>query len=361
MASKKQVTPEEFAAIAGDVSLEDAERYLKMGKNNLELALNYFFNKKDKTTKPPPEEAPKPMTLLQKLQEGNKKQAHVEKLVKELTSDVPRSSQNDPKKKSTASKYTSPSPSTHGGNSQKSSNAKQGTSTVSKNGGSVSKRGSETKTPDNKDRLENFFRFGSMNSQPETQKKIATPSTAISKGVIEEDRIEDISIDSMAIEDHPKLNNNLFASLNAEPVKNAIDEVKRLEEKAISEFKRHCSMTAELNTDAIEIETSGGDVIQPPPPQTMNTTKNFKRTFTQFSSIHEENYDFEQSWSKQNTVEQIAMTIEDPARAGEWPKALGNLIVKSSVGSTLKTDIRIGKGRDFYLVINFSAKEMIWS
>jgi len=344
MASKKQVTPEEFAAIAGDVSLEDAERYLKMGKNNLELALNYFFNKKDKTTKPPPEESPKPMTLMQKLQEGGKKQAHVEKLVKELTNDVPRSTQNDSKKKSTVTKYTSPSPSTHGGNSQKSSSAKQGTSTVSKNGGSVtktvSKRGSETKTPDNKERLENFFRFGSMNSQPETQKKIATPSTAISKGVIEEDRIEDISIDNMVIED-PKINNDLIASLHAEPTKNAFEEVKRLEEKAISEFKRHCSMTAELNADSIEIETSGGDVIQPP--QIINTTKNFKRTFTQFSSIHEEDYDFGQSLSNQNAIE---MTIEDPAREGEWPKVLGNLIVKGHIVCSLKTEVKVGKRRE---------------
>ena len=201
MATKKQVTPEEFAAIAGDVSLEDAERYLKMGKNNLELALNYFFNKKDKTTKPPPEEAPKPMTLLQKLQEGNKKQAHVEKIVKELTTDFSKlgksSDKNEQKnKKSTATKYTSPS-TTDGQNSQKSSNAK---STANKNGGSaLSRKGSEVKTPEAKDRLDTFFRFGSFSQQQsEPQKKILTPSTAMSKGaVIEEDRIEDISIDML--------------------------------------------------------------------------------------------------------------------------------------------------------------------
>ena len=122
-----------------------------------------------------------------------------------------------------------------------------------------------------------------------------------------------------------------------------MEEVKKLEAQVVSEFKRHSSMMAELHTDAIEIETSSNDVIRPAP--AMNTTKNFKRTFTQFSSIHEE--DYEMPGPIQEKIEQVAMNIEDPERSLEWPKILGILIVKAHVVSSLKTDVKQGNEKFF--------------
>lgn len=109
----KTPSPADFIAIVGEATLEDAEKYLKMGKNSLEMALNYYYNKKDKTIKPSQSsQSQQPLTLMQKLQEGNKKQAHMEKIVKDLTSGFGRSnskvqaSDNNGKKKSPTKKET---------------------------------------------------------------------------------------------------------------------------------------------------------------------------------------------------------------------------------------------------------------
>jgi len=80
----------EFKIIAGgQVSDEEAIKYLKMGKNNLESALNYYFNKKAKTEKPP--EPQKPTNIFQQLQEGSKKQAKVERIIKDLRNEYSKS------------------------------------------------------------------------------------------------------------------------------------------------------------------------------------------------------------------------------------------------------------------------------
>lgn len=89
MSSIKPESIQEFILIAGDnVSLEEAEKYLKMGKGNMEAALNYFFNKKDKA--PKPSEPEKPRNIFEQLNEGSKNQAKVEKIIKELRKDYSR-------------------------------------------------------------------------------------------------------------------------------------------------------------------------------------------------------------------------------------------------------------------------------
>lgn len=86
MSSISSEAIQEFMLIAGDnVSYDEAEKYLKMGKGNMEAALNYFFNKKDKA--PKPSEPEKPRNIFEQLTEGSKNQAKVEKIIKELRKD----------------------------------------------------------------------------------------------------------------------------------------------------------------------------------------------------------------------------------------------------------------------------------
>lgn len=83
--SSDEILVASFISIAGeDITVDEAKRYLKMGKNNLEAALNYFFNKKIKSEKSTP---PPPANAFQMLQQGSKKQAHVEKIIKDLKQD----------------------------------------------------------------------------------------------------------------------------------------------------------------------------------------------------------------------------------------------------------------------------------
>lgn len=110
----KTPSPADFISIVGEATLDEAEKYLKMGKGSLEMALNYYYNKKDKTIKPSQSsqssQSQQPLTLMQKLQEGNKKQAHMEKIVKDLTSGFGRSNSkiqsNDNNKKKSIDSFS---------------------------------------------------------------------------------------------------------------------------------------------------------------------------------------------------------------------------------------------------------------
>jgi len=84
MSSDKALIDSFIGIVGNEATEEEAIKFLKMGKNNLEAALNYYFNKKVKNDKPI---TPPPSNAFQKLQQGSKKQAHVEKIIKDLRHD----------------------------------------------------------------------------------------------------------------------------------------------------------------------------------------------------------------------------------------------------------------------------------
>ena len=344
MASQTQISPEDFVAIAGDVTLEDAEKYLKMGKNNLELALNYYFNKKDKTFKPY-EEPAKPLTLFQKLQEGGKKQERVEKMVKDLTNESTRYkkiSENVHKKDSTENTTKKNSGASLKSHSQSQSQKTSSKKTVEKNSGnkatnSVQKNSSDTKTPETKNMLNNFF--GSVTKE---NKKPVTPSTG-GKEILEEDKFEGEKSFSMGmiIEDSfasKDIFNKSNSRLDFEDYKHTSEEIRNLEEQVISQFNRQSSLAIELQASdphPMEEEKSENSMFA----TTGKTTKNFKRNFMKFVTMH----DMSNENKSTERTEERAMVIENSVVLEGWPKFLGNLQVKASVISSLKINIQQGK------------------
>ena len=74
-----------FKDIVGvEISDEEASKYVKMGKGNIELSLNYYFNKKQKTQAINAQKEQLSSNWFQKLNEGSKSQFQVEKMIKEL-------------------------------------------------------------------------------------------------------------------------------------------------------------------------------------------------------------------------------------------------------------------------------------
>jgi len=345
MATQTQISPEDFVAIAGDVTIEDAEKYLKMGKYNLELALNYYFNKKDKSIKPL-EEPAKPLTLLQKLQEGGKKQEKFEKFVKDLSNGSTRykkSTENNNKKLPGESQTKKQSTSSIINHSQPQSQKTSNKKTVEKNSGnkgtnSAQKKSSETKTPEAKVLLSNFF--GSFAKE---NKKPVTPSTG-TKEIIEEDKFEEKegSMSMNMIIENSFQSNGLFNHSNSNKLdfgdyKHSNEEIKDLEEQVILQFNRQSSLAIGVEVSephVMEEERIENNVIT----TTGSTTKNFKRNFMKFASMH----DLSNEEKTTEGTEQRSMVIESPVKLEGWPKFLGNMQVKASVISSLKTNAQQG-------------------
>ena len=87
---------DDFRSIAGEnVSSEEIDKYLRFGKGDLNLALNYYFNRLAKSNKNKNEQ-----NAFAELMEGSRNMARVEKIVKELRADYsqPVKSAIDPKK-----------------------------------------------------------------------------------------------------------------------------------------------------------------------------------------------------------------------------------------------------------------------
>lgn len=76
---------DQFIAIAGETcTREDAEKFLKMSKGSVEIGLNYFYNKIEKTEKKPSSESKVNKDAFSRLKEGSVRQAQLEKVIKEV-------------------------------------------------------------------------------------------------------------------------------------------------------------------------------------------------------------------------------------------------------------------------------------
>jgi hypothetical protein len=76
---------EEFCAVITDISEEEALKFVKMSKGNLNLALNYYFNSQSKMMKKSSQETNK--SAFSELMEASKNQAKLEKIFNTLKQD----------------------------------------------------------------------------------------------------------------------------------------------------------------------------------------------------------------------------------------------------------------------------------
>ncbi len=331
MSQNQPISPEAFVAIAGDVSLEDAERFLKMGKNNLELALNYYFNKKDKVEKPS-QESQKSMNVFQMLQEGNKKQNQVEGMIKSLTNDfttAKKSTNTNPKNSSATTTVSKHTPSSTNIQSQlssaKSSNIK------GSNKSSLEKSKKTVKTSETKNLLNRFF---SSSAKDSTLKEHGSLVKLIEKDIIEEKEAEELDI-SMNIEDtHLRFflsEQKNFNFIEVEEHKVTTEELELLEKQAISQFHRQASLVVNSYSNSFKIDEDSYQF----PVNPSNTIKNFKRNYKKLVTVSE----FEP------LPEVEKMSIEDQAEYPEgWSKFLGNMKAKAVIVSA--PTIKVNKGID---------------
>ena len=403
MSSQDQITPAEFVAIAGDCTLEDADKYLKMAKHNLEMALNYYFNKKDKVIKPSQSQQ-QPMTLLQKLQDGSRKQSHVEKIVKDLTNEVSKSKRTSteaPKKSSpnkpTTTKYTSSvisNPSS--ARSQRGSSNSNINSIYSSQGSKTTpKANNEIKKADSTEKISNFF--GSWTKENSSKLKPVTPSTEGPKDSVEK-RDEDVFMLYKGTTERPEEKN--FGSLEAlekhaeeedeemgdkESVQKHEDSVHALSRDIIEElnennitlgdsqqsiFKSLYGPNAYLGSEnnqfmenlkytnkqppilleqqqentmlgAIDIEQSntGGMNEAANASETPNVKKSFKRSYSQFAKPME----MENNSLSGTRLSQDLMGVTDSEQDGTWPRLLGTVNIKALVAASVKVNAQQGR------------------
>lgn len=76
----------EFKNIISDISDSEALKYLQMGKGNLNLALNYFFNSQNKMANRLQQQE-KSKNVFSELMEGSRNQSKLEKIFQTLKQD----------------------------------------------------------------------------------------------------------------------------------------------------------------------------------------------------------------------------------------------------------------------------------
>lgn len=272
-----------FMSIAG-VTEGEAQRFLKMGKNNLEAALNYFFNKKGKDEK----SGQKPTNAFDKLQQGSKNQANLEKTIKTLKKDVSSGeigpSNIDPKRDPDTLKVT------------------------------------KYPTPV-------LDRFGSDEARAESQtstERVLPPMPVVDNGKKKEVKTEKQYSAHKYMNLHNKNNEEIIGNVKPIEAEMGVYVNDNANLSDMGPFNE--SQDKENHDFSEEFSKSQPDVIGKKP---------IKRNFDQFEEFH-------RAKSSPDQVEKVEHTEKMVIEDDTWPKFLGVIAAKGSIMSIGKRDIREG-------------------
>jgi len=323
MSSDKALIDSFISIVGNEVTEDEAERFLKMGKNNLEAALNYFFNKKVKSEKPA---AQPPSNAFQKLQQGSKKQAHVERIIKDLRHDfsskeIQPSNINLDKPPDTlkVSKYPNPKL-----DRQSSSFSALNTSTMSDSAATNSQvnRSNDNYTPIRESGIRSQFSATKLSDKMEEEKveysEDNKPSMEVEK-----------SIHSSPTE-NKTTNNNETSSQEGKL------------RRSTRVRKPPTPIYSPLRTERSPLRSESS-------PARSEQMKSLKRNFDQFQETQmiEDIQPIPESIEEENTK----MIEEENVQDSKWPKYLGKFVAKAHIMSSFHRDMEEGIIDFFVLLI----------